>query len=85
MNLQLSTINLFDRVLSFESVNEDGKQIIQNLNLKNKKITGFGRDFEKIDEGYIKSEMPGCNLNNRLAKAEVLVNEILERQKIPCR
>lgn len=77
------TINLFDRVLSFESVNEDGKQIIQNLNLKNKKITqALEETLEKIvAEGYItKSENAGVVISvTDSAKAEVLVNEILEK------
>lgn len=77
------TINLFDRVLSFESVNEDGKQIIKNLNLKNKKITqALEETLEKIvAEGYItKSENAGVVISiTDSAKAEVLVNEILEK------
>ncbi|MGI6085893.1 MAG: anti-sigma-I factor RsgI family protein [Acetivibrionales bacterium] len=77
------SINLFDRVLSIKSVNEDGEKIIQNLNLKNKKIAvALEETLDKIvAEGYItKGENAGVVISvSDSAKAEVLINEIFEK------
>ncbi len=77
------SINLFDRVLSFKSVNDDGEEIIRNLNLKNKKIAqALEETLDKIvAEGYItKDEYAGVVISvSDSAKAELLVNEIMEK------
>lgn len=77
------SINLFDRVLTFESVNEDGEEIIQNLNLKNKKISqALEETLDKIvAEGYItKDENAGVVISvSDSAKAELLINEIMKK------
>ncbi len=77
------SINLFDRVLTYKSVNDDGEEIIQNLDLKNKKIAqALEETLNKIvAEGYItKDENAGVVISvSDSSKAEVLVKEILEK------
>jgi len=77
------SINLFDRVLTYKAVNEDGKEIIKTLNLKNKKIAkALEETLNKIvEEGYItKDENAGVVISvSDSSKAEVLVKEIREK------
>jgi hypothetical protein len=77
------SINLFDRVLTYKSVNDDGKEIVENLNLKNKKIAkALEETLNKIvEEGYItKDENAGVVISiSDSSKAEVLVKEIMEK------
>ena len=77
------SINLFDRVLTYKSVNDDGKEIVENLNLKNKKIAkALEETLNKIvEEGYItKDENAGVVISvSDSSKAETLVKEIMEK------
>lgn len=79
------SINLFDRVLTYKSVNDDGKEIVEKLNLKNKKIAqALEETLNKIvEEGYItKDENAGVVISiSDSSKAEVLVKEIMEKTK----
>lgn len=78
------TINMFDRVLVVKAVNDDGKDIIFNLELKNKKIAkAVEETIDKlIEEGFItKDENAGIIIsvsNSDGNKADDLVNKIKE-------
>lgn len=76
------SINLFDRILSVKAVNDDGKELLSDLDLNNKTIEdGVRETLDKlIADGYL-SDDPGSGVvittsNDKFDQAEQLAAEL---------
>ncbi|MEG1747124.1 MAG: hypothetical protein RR226_01720 [Oscillospiraceae bacterium] len=88
------TLNMFDRVLSVNAVNEDGAHLLQEFNLKdfnNKTIDEVIKlTLAEIDkEGYFNGDVPGgiviATSGKNHAKAEALAEALGELVKTQCK
>lgn len=76
------SVNRFDRVLKAKGVNEDGKQLIEDLNLNGKSINeAISQTVDTlIDDGYITDDGTGeiviATSNDDPAKSEELASEL---------
>lgn len=76
------SVNRFDRVLKAKGVNEDGRQLIQDLNLNGKSIDeAISQTVDTlIDDGYITDDGTGeiviATSNDDPAKSEELASEL---------
>lgn len=79
------TLNRFDRVLTVKAVNDDGLEIIKDIDLKNKKVgTAIELAIEKITEaGFFDGEEEGgvvvSTSTGNLKRAEVLAEKLQKR------